>query len=277
VHCDAQIDWLAMHKTHTPQRVFLKLNSGMNRLGFVPARYRAAYARLAALPQVAEVGHMTHFANADAADTDGALGMAVQWAVFDAVTDGLSGERSVANSAALLRHGEPAGVPGLALGDWARPGIALYGSSPDAPEHAAADWDLQPAMTLASRVLAVQSLAPGERAGYGGLFTASALTRVGIVACGYADGYPRVAPTGTPVLVDGARTRTLGRVSMDMLAVDLTALPRAGMGSAVTLWGRAAPEHGGAVLPIDDVARAAGTLGYELMCALAPRVPVVAG
>ena len=275
VHCDAQIDWLAAHKTRAPQRVFLKLNSGMNRLGLTPARYRAAYARLCALPQVLEVGHMTHFANADGYSADGTPGMAAPLAVFNAATDGLPGERSVANSAALLRFGEqPDGAPAQVCGDWVRPGIALYGSSPDAAEHDAAHWDLQPAMTLTSRILAVQQLQPGQSTGYGGLFTASAPTRIGIVACGYADGYPRIAPTGTPVLVEGMRTRTLGRVSMDMLAVDLTALPQAGAGSAVTLWGRAAPKHGGSILPIDQVAHAAGTLGYELMCALAPRVPV---
>ncbi|MDR2990915.1 MAG: alanine racemase [Burkholderiaceae bacterium] len=274
VHCDAQIDWLAAHKTHAPQRVFLKLNSGMNRLGFTPARYRAAYARLDALPQVAEVGHMTHFANADVDGADGAPGITAQLTVFNAATEGLPGERSVANSAALLRLGDRPGLGAQVRGDWVRPGIALYGSSPDDSEHAAAHWDLQPAMTLSGRILAVQQLEPGQSTGYGALFTADAPTRVGIVACGYADGYPRVAPTGTPVLVDGARSRTLGRVSMDMLAVDLTALPSAGAGSAVTLWGCAAPEHGGAVLSIDEVARAASTLGYELMCALAPRVPV---
>jgi len=247
----------------------------MNRLGLTPARYRAAYARLCALPQVLEVGHMTHFANADGYSADGTPGMAAPLAVFNAATDGLPGERSVANSAALLRFGEqPDGAPAQVCGDWVRPGIALYGSSPDAAEHDAAHWDLQPAMTLTSRILAVQQLQPGQSTGYGGLFTASAPTRIGIVACGYADGYPRIAPTGTPVLVEGMRTRTLGRVSMDMLAVDLTALPQAGAGSAVTLWGRAAPKHGGSILPIDQVAHAAGTLGYELMCALAPRVPV---
>jgi len=276
VHCDAQIDWLARHKARAPQRVFLKLNSGMNRLGFTPERYRAAHARLSALPQAAEVGHMTHFANADINGPDGAPGIAAQLAVFNAATADLPGMRSVANSAALLRFGERRdGMAAQVCGDWVRPGIALYGSAPDYSGHDAAHWDLQPAMTLSSRILAVQQLQPGQSTGYGALFTASAPTRIGIVACGYADGYPRMAPTGTPALVEGARTRTLGRVSMDMLAVDLTGRPHAGAGSAVTLWGRAAPEHGGAVLSIDEVARAAGTLGYELMCALAPRVPVV--
>ena len=262
VHCDAQIDWLAMHKTHTPHRVFLKLNSGMNRLGFAPARYRTAYARLAALPQVDEIAHMTHFS-----DADGGKGIAAQWAVFQRATDGLPGERSVCNSAATLRHGHDAAV----RADWVRPGVAAYGGSPDHPVHTAAHWGLQPAMSLNAELIAVQQLAAGDTVGYGSTFTAAAPTRIGVAACGYADGYPRHAATGTPVLVDGVRTRTLGRVSMDMLAVDLQPVPQAQPGSEVTLWGRSAQ---GAVLPIDEVAQAAGTIGYELMCALAPRVSV---
>jgi len=262
VHCDAQIDWLAMHKTHAPHRVFLKLNSGMNRLGFTPERFRAAHARLSALPQVDEIALMTHFA-----DADDARDITAQWAVFERVTDGLPGERSVCNSAATLRHGHEAAV----RADWVRPGIAAYGGSPDHPVHSAEHWGLQPAMSLNARLLAVQQLAAGDTVGYGSSFTAPAPMRVGTVACGYADGYPRHAGTGTPVLVDGVRTRTLGRVSMDMLAVDLSPVPQAGPGSEVTLWGRSS--HG-AVLPIDEVAQSAGTIGYELMCALALRVPV---
>jgi alanine racemase len=126
-------------------------------------------------------------------------------------------------------------------------------------------------MTLRSRLLATQSLPAGESVGYGSAFVAERAMRIGIVACGYADGYPRHAPTGTPVLVDGQRTTTVGRVSMDMMAVDLTPVPAARAGSEVTLWGEG-PR--GSRLPIDEVARAAGTIGYELMCALAPRVPV---
>ncbi|MBK8664356.1 MAG: alanine racemase [Burkholderiales bacterium] len=262
IHREAQIDWLAAHKTQQPQRVFLKLNSGMNRLGFAPERYRSAYARLAALPQVDEIAHMTHFS-----DADSGKGIAAQWAAFQRATDGLPGERSLCNSAATLRHAQDEAV----RGDWVRPGIAAYGSAPDSPEHDAAHWGLRPAMTLAARLLAVNQLSVGDSVGYGSTFVAEAPMRVGVVACGYADGYPRHAPTGTPVLVDGVRTRTLGRVSMDMLAVDLTPLPQAQPGSLATLWGVA---EGGAVLPIDEVAQAAGTIGYELMCALAPRVPV---
>ena len=262
VHGDEQIDWLAMHKTHAPHRVFLKLNSGMNRLGFTPERFRAAYARLAALPQMDEISLMTHFS-----DADGDKGIAAQMAVFQRATDGLPGERSVCNSAATLRHGDRAEV----RGDWVRPGIAAYGASPDFPQHDAAHWGLRPTMTLESKLIAVNDLHAGDSVGYGSIFTADAPMRIGVVACGYADGYPRHAPNGTPVLVAGVRSRTLGRVSMDMIVVDLTPVPQARLGSRVTLWGDG-PD--GVVLPIDEVAHAAGTVGYELMCALAQRVPV---
>jgi alanine racemase len=259
VHCSEQIDWLATHKTHTPHRVFLKMNSGMNRLGFTPAAYRSAWTRLNALPQVGEISLMTHFS-----DADGARGIAQQVAVFDAATRDLPGDRSLANSAAALRHS-------AAAADWVRAGIMSYGSAPDFPEHDIAHWDLQPTMTLRSKLIATQRLAEGDTVGYGSSFTARQPMTIGIVACGYADGYPRHCATGTPVLVDGVRTRTLGRVSMDMIAVDLAATPAAGIGSVVTLWGEG---PNGSRLPIDDVARAAGTIGYELMCALAMRVPV---
>ncbi|WP_353239177.1 alanine racemase [Limnohabitans sp.] len=263
VHCDEQIDMLALHKTHEPHRVFLKMNSGMNRLGFAPQRFRSAWTRLNALPQVDEISLMTHFS-----DADGPKGIAEQMARFAEATRDLPGERSLSNSAATLRHAQDAAVKA----DWIRPGIAVYGSSPDFPAHSAADWDLQPAMSLNAQVIAVQSLQAGDTVGYGSSFVADRAMRIGVVACGYADGYPRICPTGTPVLVNGQRGRTVGRVSMDMLTVDLSPFPDAGMGSAVTLWGQSAQ---GAVLAIDEVAQAAGTVGYELMCALALRVPVV--
>ena len=260
VHCEEQIDMLATHKTNVPHRVFLKMNSGMNRLGFTPERYRSAWTRLNALPQVDEISLMTHFS-----DADGARGVAEQMAVFTTVTQDLPGERTLGNSAATLRQSE-------ALSDWVRPGIAIYGSAPDYPEHSAADWDLQPTMTLSAKIIGIQHLAPGDSVGYGSNFIAEQAMRIGVVACGYADGYPRICPSDTPVLVNGVRSRTVGRVSMDMITVDLSAVPAAGFGSEVTLWGRAA---NGAVLDIDEVARCAGTVGYELMCALAQRVPVV--
>ncbi len=276
VHCDEQIDMLAAHKTNLPHRVFLKLNSGMNRLGFTPERFRSAWARLNALPQVDEISLMTHFS-----DADGARGIKHQTRVFNEVTRDLPGERSLSNSAAILRHmaghaATAADPQDSLVSDWTRPGIVLYGSAPDHPQHTSADWGLLPTMTLSSKLIATQAIDTGASVGYGSNFVADKPMTVGVVACGYADGYPRVCPTGTPILVAGQRTRTLGRVSMDMLAVDLTPLVDAGLsvgfGTEVTLWGRAS---NAAVLGIDEVAQAAGTLGYELMCALAQRVPVV--
>ncbi len=263
VHCNEQIDMLAAHKTQTAHRVFLKMNSGMNRLGFTPERYRAAWTRLNALPQVDEISLMTHFSDADMPK-----GIGSQLQVFESVTHDLPGERSLSNSAGLLRHAEAL----AARSDWVRPGIAVYGSAPDFPVHSAADWGLEPTMTLASKIIGVQNLIAGDTVGYGSSFTAEGPLRIGIVACGYADGYPRHCTTGTPVLVDGVRTRMVGRVSMDMITVDLTPVPHAGIGSEATLWGRS---RSGSVLPIDEVAQPAGTVAYELMCALAVRVPVV--
>ncbi len=260
VHCDEQIDMLATHKTNVPQRVFLKMNSGMNRLGFTPQRYRAAWTRLNALPQVDEITLMTHFS-----DADGPKGIAEQLAVFMSATQDLPGERSVSNSAATLRFPQ---TPT----DWVRPGIVVYGSAPDFPAHSSAHWEVLPGMTLASKIIATQDLLTGSCVGYGSSFQAESPMRIGVVACGYADGYPRHCSTGTPVLVNGVRTRMVGRVSMDMITVDLTPVPLAKIGSEVTLWGNAS---NGAVLPIDEVAHAGGTVGYELMCALAQRVPVV--
>ena len=264
VHCDAQIDWLAAHKTQVPHRVFLKMNSGMNRLGFTPERFRSAWARLNALPQVEEISFITHFS-----DADGPRGTAHQLQVFEQTTHDLPGERSLSNSAAALLQGTREAV----RGDWVRPGIVLYGSSPDYPTHTADHWGLQPAMSLTSQIIGTQQLHAGDTVGYGSTFTAEGDLRLGVVACGYADGYPRLCGTGTPVLVNGVRTRLLGRVSMDMICVDLTPVPDAQLGSEVVLWGRS-PRHG-SVLSIDEVAAAAGTVGYELMCAVAARVPVV--
>ena len=261
VHREAQIDWLAAHKTHAPQRVFLKLNSGMNRLGFAPAAFRAAWQRLDALPQVDEIALMSHFS-----DADGQRGIAHQLAVFDAATRDLPGERSLGNSAAVLRHSAA-----LRDSDWVRAGIMSYGSAPDFPAHDTAHWDLRPTMTLRTQLIATQALQAGDSVGYGSTFVADAPLPIGIAACGYADGYPRHCATGTPVLVDGVRTRLVGRVSMDMIAVDLSPAPAAQPGSEVTLWGRG---PNATLLAIDEVAQAAGTIGYELMGALAPRVPV---
>ena len=253
VHSFEQIAMLEQMRLAAPVDVFLKLNTGMNRLGFDAGAWPAALKRLRASANVAEITLMTHFANAD--DAKG-----IEWqleAFQPAATSGMP--VSTANSATLLRY------PALTQG-WARPGIMLYGASPFA-DRSAAELGLTPVMTLASRIIAVQTLKPGDTVGYGSAFVAQHPVRIGVVACGYADGYPRHAESGTPVLVGGQRTGTVGRVSMDMLCVDLTQLPDAGVGSPVVLWGEG--------LPVEDVATAAGTVSYELLCALAPRVPVV--
>lgn len=296
VHSHAQIDMLAAHKTTQPHHVFLKLNSGMNRLGFPPEQYASAYARLMALPQVEEVSHMTHFARADESPRDNHTSgntsssintnahhiepsVTQQTACFERTTSALGGALSLSNSAAALRH--QLGAHAAYTGEWIRAGIAMYGGSPDYPAHRAADWGLKPAMSLNSQIIATQHIQAGDHVGYGAAFTADKAMRIGIVACGYADGYPRHAPTGTPVLVNGQRTRILGRVSMDMIAVDLTELPDTGtnadIGSAVTLWGTS--ENGvvsDAILDADEVAHHAGTISYELFCALAERVRKIA-
>jgi len=239
-------------------------------LGFAPSAFRAAWTRLNALPQVDEISLMTHFS-----DADGDKGIEAAVTTFAKHTHDLSGERSLCNSAAVLRHAKAQNV----RADWVRPGIALYGSSPDHPLHTATDWQLQPVMSLNAGIIGVQHLQPGDTVGYGSTFVADRAMRIGVVACGYADGYPRSAPTGTPVCVDGVRSRTVGRVSMDMITVDITDLPQADVGSEVTLWGLPQKSKAGEKSPlgigIDEVAQAAGTVAYELMCALGARVPVV--
>ncbi|MBI1174578.1 MAG: alanine racemase [Sideroxydans sp.] len=254
VHTPQQLAMLDAYPRREGLQVWLKVNSGMNRLGFAPQDVPAVMGRLKAHPAVREVTLMTHFASAGEA-----AGMAGQLECFNHAVAPYRAARSLANSAALLRFPQ-------AHGDWVRPGIMLYGSSPF-DDTSAEQLGLKPVMTLTSEIIAVQQLRAGECIGYGGTFCADAAMRIGIVACGYGDGYPRHAATGTPVLVDGQRTRTLGRVSMDMLCVDLGALSGAEVGSSVTLWG--------AGLSIDEVARAAGTISYELLCVLTARVPVV--
>jgi len=254
LHNDEQLAMLQAAELPAAVDVFVKIDTGMNRLGFRPEALRRVLDALGACRNAGELTLMTHFACAD-----DARGIDWQLEAFRRVTAGLALPLSLANSATLLRY------PHAAQG-WARPGIMLYGASPFAEENAHA-LGLRPVMTLASRVIAVRELAAGESVGYGALFQARAPMRIGVVACGYADGYPRHAPTGTPVLVAGARTGLVGRVSMDMLCVDLTGLPQAQVGTPVVLWGEG--------LPVEEVAQAAGTISYELLCALAPRVPVL--
>ena len=257
IHHAGQVDLLRRSPPAAPIDVYVKVNSGMNRLGFAPGDVHAGVAALRELRQVRSITLMTHFA-----DADGASGVQAQLAGFEHSTKDFPGPRSLANSAALLRFPET-------RADWVRPGIMLYGCSPFGHESAelrAEALGLAPAMTLSSELIATQRLKAGERIGYGFSYQAAGEMTIGVVACGYADGYPRHAPAGTPVLVNGRRTRIVGRVSMDMITVDLTGLEDARIGSPVTLWGEG--------LSADEVAASAGTLSYELLCALAPRVPV---
>jgi len=233
----------------------VKVNSGMNRLGFTAETLGANFNALREHPRVRQLTLMTHFA-----DADGASGVKAQLDWFHEMTKSFSAPHSLANSAALLRFPFPE-----ARGDWVRPGIMLYGCSPFA-EKTAESLGLRPAMTLTTEIIATQHLQRGERVGYGFGYEAVGELRIGVIACGYADGYPRHAPTGTPVLVNGRRARIVGRVSMDMITVDISDIPQAGIGAPVTLWGEG--------LSADEVAASAGTLSYELLCALAPRVPV---
>jgi len=262
IHCAEQLDMLERALLRVPLDAFVKLNTGMHRLGFQPGEYTDAFRRAQALQSagvLGAVGKMSHFARAD----DDAEVTRAQLDCFRTVTRGLPGAVSVCNSAATLTPGLAAGV---ADGDqWVRPGICLYGASPFA-DQPADSFGLRPAMTLSARLIGVHQVPAGESVGYGHTFRAPRAMRVGIVACGYADGYPRHAPTGTPVAVDGVRTRLVGRVSMDMLAVDLDPVPAAGVGAPVVLWGQGGPS-------VDEVASACGTIGYELLCAVAPRVP----
>ncbi|MBZ0093105.1 MAG: alanine racemase [Sulfuricellaceae bacterium] len=255
IHCERQLCDLEHSHSLPPLRVFLKLNSGMNRLGFRPAQFDPALQRLQQCAAVSHVSLMTHFATADED-----IGVSQALSVFRHTTAHLNLDQSLANSAAILRYPET-------HGDWVRPGIMLYGASPMPALHSAAELSLQAAMSLKSEIIAIQQLQAGECLGYGCAWRADQSTRVGVVACGYADGYPRHAPTGTPILVNGLRTRTLGRVSMDMLFADLNGLPDAAIGSPVSLWGED--------LPVDQVATAAGTISYELLCAVTSRVPIV--
>lgn len=255
IHTPAQLQMLAASPWR-PAAAYIKFNTGMNRLGFRAVDLAAVRQQLLDLG-VRELTLMSHFAEADTA-----VGIAAPLALFRQAQAMLELPCSLANSATLIRYPE-------ARGDWARPGIMLYGSSPFA-EIPACQLGLKPVMSLESRLIGIQSLEAGERVGYGGLFVAPAPLRIGVVACGYADGYPRQAPLGTPVAVAGCPSRVLGRVSMDMLMVDLSAAPAAQVGSPVTLWG----EGAGGVVDVDAVAAAAGTISYELFCALAPRVPV---
>lgn len=255
VHSAWQVEAIERARLARPLRVWLKLDSGMHRVGLHPAEYRDAHARLLASGNVDKIVLMSHFARADELDCPRSE---EQLAVFREARGELQAEVSLRNSPAIL--GWPQ-VPS----DWVRPGIMLYGATPFEQDQEQAAR-LKPVMTLESKIISVRELPAGEPVGYGARFVAERPTRVGVVAMGYADGYPRHAATGTPVLVDGLRTRLIGRVSMDMLTVDLTDLPQAGLGSRVELWGRE--------VLASDVAYGCGSIPYQLFCNL-KRVPRV--
>jgi alanine racemase len=256
VHRREQVDMLLSYATARPLRVYVKLQTGMHRLGFGVDAMQVVQ-RLQNTSNAHVEALMTHFANADRPDA-GPAEVADQVREFEALAQRWNGAVCLANSAALFLRPD-------VKGDSVRPGIALYGATPRTGLPAE-QLGLRPAMTLRARVLAVQQLRAGDAVGYGSSWVANRPSRVGVVACGYADGYPRVAPDGTPVWVGGARVPLAGRVSMDMITIDLTEAPQADVGAEVELWGT----H----IPIDEVAERAGTVGYELMCALARRVPV---
>lgn len=258
IHHHEQIDMLQARRGAAPLDVVVKLNTGMQRLGFGAADVAPLLKRLAAIDGVRVASLITHFANGEGGGAEYAADVDRQLRRFNAATAAWPGDTCLANSAALLMQ---PGVGGTAV----RPGIMLYGGTPASAVPAVA-FALKPVMRLHSRLIAVQPLAPGDAVGYGSRWVARRATRIGIVACGYADGYPRSAPDGTPVWVEGRIVPVAGRVSMDMITVDLADAPDAIVGSVAELWGTQ--------VPIDTVAELAGTVGYELMCALAPRVPV---
>jgi alanine racemase len=257
IHHRTQLEMLEQADTGEPLACWLKLDTGMHRLGFAPEDAHDAYARLRALPDVVgPIRLLNHFASSDEFDS---VQTREQMRLFEQITADLPGERSLANSAAIL------GWP-QSHGDWVRAGGALYGISV-VEGRTGADFGLRPAMTLATRLISVNRVRAGERIGYSATWQCPEDMDVGVAAIGYGDGYPRHAPAGTPVLVGGQRTQVIGRVSMDLMTIDLRGLPEARVGDPVILWG---PE-----LPVETIADAAGTIGYELTCSITRRVRFV--
>ncbi len=254
IHTLAQIDVLEQFQSNHLFRVCLKINTGMNRLGIAPKDVRQAMQRLSACSIVAKpLTVMTHCANADDKQDQTTQ---IQADLFYELTNEFSLETSVANSAVIM------GWPDIP-GDWVRPGLMLYGISPFAGT-AGIDFDLKPVMMVRSEIIALRECQKGERVGYGGTYTCDKPTIVGVVAIGYGDGYPRHAPTGTPVLVDQTIVPLIGRVSMDMITVDCSSLKNVEIGSPVVLWGEG--------LPVEIIAEKSGTIAYELVCGVTPRV-----
>lgn len=268
LHCLAQVEALVAARLPQPLPVALKLNTGMNRLGLDATELPRALERLAASGAASVLSLMTHFACADEA-----AGIEAQLRRFKGMTSAPNLSNlpvSLANSAALLRYPESLEPAADSRENWARPGLMLYGASPFADVQPAATLGLRPVMTLEADLIAVREIAAGEAVGYGGAFVAEHPTRIGIVACGYADGYPRHARSGTPVAINGRRVPLIGRVSMDKLCVDLTGCEKVGVGDTAILWGGTAEEG----VPVEEVAAAAGTIAYELLCGMAARVPI---
>jgi alanine racemase len=271
VHSHYQLEWLikASPNRQASLPLKIKVNTGMNRLGFAPQDVQAVLQTVKDAKLSNQVTLVTHFANSDMSVADGLERPMVTpeqqlQAFVSAGGDLIAG--SLTNSAAVLTEIQISHVLKAETQSeqgWMRPGIMLYGATPFG-HRGAAQEGLKPAMVFGSKLIAVQHLKAGDQVGYGSRFTADKVMRIGIVACGYADGYPRHAPSGTPIAVNGQRTVTVGRVSMDMLMVDLTALPEADIGAAVQMWGD--------IVSVDEVAAAAGTIGYELLCAIATRV-----
>lgn len=254
IHHAAQIDWLAADPDPRPLRVWLKIDSGMHRLGFPPEQVQSARTRLLALPNVdPDIGLMTHFANSDEFDDPQTVR---QIDCFESLAAEFPGARSLSNSAAVL------GWP-QARGQWVRPGGLLYGISVVAGK-AGRDFGFRPAMTLSSKLVAINRIKKGEPIGYAATWTCPQDMDIGVIQIGYGDGYPRSAAAGTPVLVNGRRASIVGRVSMDLITVDLRQHADARIGDPVTLWGPG--------LPVEEVAEHAGTIGYELVCGMTRRV-----
>jgi alanine racemase len=253
IHDAGQVDFLERAPSRRPLDVWLKIDTGMHRLGFEPAVVPAVVERLRRTGRVGDIRYLSHFCCADDVNADHT---SRQRRLFLETLEGLPGERSLANSAAVLAW------PDTHL-DWVRPGVMLYGSSP-LLHASAADLDLRPVMTLGTQLIAVAQRRPGDAVGYGAAWQCPEPMAVGIAAIGYGDGYPRHAPSGTPVLVNGRRAALAGRVSMDMIGIDLRGHPEARVGDPVTLWGEG--------LPVDEVAGAAGTISYELFCGVTSRV-----
>lgn len=254
VHYPEQARMLEMARLERPVRVWLKIDTGMHRLGLEPETAPALFRRLRACPSVRpDIALMSHLARADERDCDYTLR---QLRTFEAVTAGLPGERSLANSAGIL------GWPSTHF-DWVRPGIMLYGASPFV-DSLAPDEDLRPVMTFHTRLIAIKRLRRGEPVGYGGTWVCPEDMDVGVAAVGYGDGYPRHAPAGTPVLLAGREAALIGRVSMDMITLDLRRHPEARIGDVVVLWGEG--------LPVERIAQAAGTISYTLLCGVTARV-----